>query len=394
MTVLFFLVFIVLILAELIKGLSANGTPPVLQKFSWQLGLAHFMWTHIMKIRIILAVELLALFLLAPAEERLPIIIGGILLGLVWYGVYWLFNKFWCGKYKFLPLTNPNFVSSADNTIDPKAQVIGISHNGVQKAYPVNMLFYHHQIPGEIGGHPTWATYCGLCRSGRIYDRLVDGQALDFALIGAITFNATFKDTQTGSWWRQETGEAVKGPHSGKSLEDMPTEQMTLENWLAKYPDSEILQYDPAFQKKYNFIGKLLNYEASLPGWHRQETPPLIIGVETGGSARAYDWNELQQKRLVNDELGTTSVLVLSAEDNSSAFVYERTVQGETLTFELNADVLTDSQTQSVWNQFGQCTAGELAGTQLTQLQSYQQFLRGWVDFRPGTDFYDFNARA
>ena len=49
---LFFITFIVLILAELIKGLSANGTPPVLQKYPWQLDLAHFMWSYIFSKRI------------------------------------------------------------------------------------------------------------------------------------------------------------------------------------------------------------------------------------------------------------------------------------------------------------------------------------------------------
>ena len=45
----FFSIFGVLILSELVKGLSANGTPPVLQRFSWQIDLAYFMWSNILK---------------------------------------------------------------------------------------------------------------------------------------------------------------------------------------------------------------------------------------------------------------------------------------------------------------------------------------------------------
>ena len=40
MTENFFIVFTGLVLVELTKGLSANGTPPVLQRFSWQMDLA------------------------------------------------------------------------------------------------------------------------------------------------------------------------------------------------------------------------------------------------------------------------------------------------------------------------------------------------------------------
>ena len=107
---LFFIVFTVLLLAELIKGLSANGTPPVLQKFSWQLDLAHIMWSYIGPIRIILAIVLLILFILILPQHIFELIFGGILFSAAWGFLYWLFNLFWVGKRKFKPLTHPNFV--------------------------------------------------------------------------------------------------------------------------------------------------------------------------------------------------------------------------------------------------------------------------------------------
>ena len=52
----YFIVLIGLVLAELTKGLSANGTPPFLQKLPGQMHLAHFMWSNIMLIRIVLII--------------------------------------------------------------------------------------------------------------------------------------------------------------------------------------------------------------------------------------------------------------------------------------------------------------------------------------------------
>jgi len=201
-----------------------------LQKFPWQLDLAHVMWKHIETIRTVGVVALVLVFFSLRTDEMSRAIPGSIVLGLIWAGIYWVFNHYWVGRVKFLPLGTPQFASAAESTIDPSLPVIGICVNGVAKAYPTSMLFYHHQVPDEIGGQPIWATYCGLCRSGRIYDRTVDGQTLDFKLVGAITFNAVFEDVNTGSWWRQETGEAVKGPQAGKALADIPFEQMSLEN--------------------------------------------------------------------------------------------------------------------------------------------------------------------
>ncbi|MEM6985114.1 MAG: DUF3179 domain-containing (seleno)protein [Pseudomonadota bacterium] len=389
---LFFVVFFVLVLAELTKGLSANGTPPVLQKFDWQIDLAHFMWTHIQTIRVVLVFLLVVLFFAMTGDQQIRVVPGSILLGMAWGGIYWLFNHYWVGRVKFKPLPNPSFAQAADSSVDPAVAVVGVTANGAAKAYPTSMLFYHHQVPDEIGGQPIWATYCGLCRSGRIYDRTVDGQTLDFQLVGAITFNAVFKDFQTNSWWRQETGEAVKGPQSGKALSDLPFQQMSLANWLEMHPDSDILQYDPDFKMQYVMRDRIMNYEASLPGWHMQETPPLVVGVEVGDAARAYDWNQLQRRRMVMDELGSTPLLVVSAADETFAAVYDRRVGGDTLNFEFADEVLTDTSSGSKWDQFGRCVEGQLAGTQLTALQSYQQYVRAWVSFHADTTFYDFNS--
>ncbi|MGR3636284.1 MAG: DUF3179 domain-containing (seleno)protein [Shimia sp.] len=390
MTTLFFVIFLLLILVELIKGLSANGTPPILQKFAWQMDLAHFMWSNIRMFRIVLAIALVVFASQAMAVAPVAVVLGTLIMGAVWAGIYWVFNHFWVGKVKFLPISQKVFLGAGENKVDPQLLVVGVERDGVQKAYPVNMLFYHHQITDEIAGKPIWVTYCGLCRSGRVYDIEVDGGGLAFSLVGAISFNAVFSDTRTGSWWRQETGEAAKGPMQGRQLEDIAFEQMSLENWLAKYPDSTVLQYDPAFVGKYNFLAKLLTYEASLPGWHRQETPPLVIGVETGGGVRGYDWGELQKARMVMDQVGETPLLVMSDAAGTSGFVYDRRIDGAALEFERADDALRDLGTGSVWDDFGRCVSGTLQGKQLGQLQSYQQFLRAWITFHPETTFYTF----
>lgn len=387
---LFVFLLITLIVLELLKGLSANGTPPVMQKFSWQLDLAYVMWSSIVALRVALGLALLALLIAAPVETRPWMIGAAVPLGLIWGGIYWVFNRFWVGKYKFLPITQKVFATADRNQVAPDIQVIGVDLGGLQRAYPANLLFYHHQITDEIAGHPIWATYCGLCRSGRVYDLNVEGKALEFGLVGAITFNAVFRDTATGSWWRQETGEAVKGPLQGRQLQDIPFEQMSLANWLAKHPGSEVLQYDPTFQQKYNFTAKLMSFEASLPGWHRQDTPPLVIGVEVGGQPRAYDWNSLKNRRIVQDNLAGTPLLVISDKARSSGFVYDRTLGGVAVDFELRGERLFDIETGSEWDDFGRCVKGDRTGAELRQIQSYQQFLRAWISFHPGTSFYEF----
>ncbi|MEC8641868.1 MAG: hypothetical protein VXZ67_03075, partial [Pseudomonadota bacterium] len=133
MTELFLILFAALVLTELIKGLSANGTPPVLQRFSWQMDLAHFMWSSILPLRIIFVLGLSAIFFGMPAEERMAVIPGSIALGLAWGFVYWLFNRYWVGRFKFLPITEKRFEGAANNMVGMDEQVLGIDHGGAQK---------------------------------------------------------------------------------------------------------------------------------------------------------------------------------------------------------------------------------------------------------------------
>jgi len=209
MTALFLLLIFGIALTELVKGLSANGTPPVLQKFSWQMELAYFMWSNIVLFRVVFALAIAVAFFFIPSEQKASAALISLPFFALWAGIYWVFNRYWVGRFKFLPITQKVFKTAQENQVDPSLMVIGVDINGAQKAYPVPMVFYHHQIPDEVGGQPIFATYCGMCRAGRVYDRIVDGHALELTLVGAISFNAVFRDHVTGTWWRQETGEAA-----------------------------------------------------------------------------------------------------------------------------------------------------------------------------------------
>ena len=386
----FYSVLVGLVLAELIKGLSTNGTPPILQKLPGQMHVAHFLWSNILLIRVVLILIAVAIVFLASGMARWIMVGSAVPLGLAWFGVFWFFTKVWNGRVKFPKLANKVFARVEDNALAPDVQVIGIDHGGMQKAYAVNMVTFHHQIVDRIGDLPIWVTYCGLCRSGRVYDINVDGQPLDFDLVGAIEFNATFEDKQTGTWWRQETGEAAKGKLAGRILEDVAFEQMSLSNWLQKHPDSLILQYDPQFTRRYTFIQKLQRFEATKPAWHMQETPSLVLGIDQDGEARGYDWEQLKAHGTVNDDLGSLALVITTDADGSSAAVYSRAIDGQVLDFTDDANGMTDAQTGSHWDFFGTCVRGDMKGKTLTQLQSYQQSVRSWITFHPDTSFFDF----
>ena len=93
-------------------------------------------------------------------------------------------------------------VNAAENKVDSQRLVIGIINNGEAKAYPIQFLGFHHQVQDSIGGMPVIVTYCTVCRTGRVFEPLVNGKQEQFRLVGMDHFNAMFEDKTTGSWWR------------------------------------------------------------------------------------------------------------------------------------------------------------------------------------------------
>src|SRR6185436_17744992 len=74
-------------------------------------------------------------------------------------------------------------VSAAQNKVDSNRLVLGVANNGEAKAYPIQFLGYHHQVQDTIGGRPVIVTYCTVCRTGRVYEPMVNGKHEKFRLV-------------------------------------------------------------------------------------------------------------------------------------------------------------------------------------------------------------------
>jgi hypothetical protein len=102
--------------------------------------------------------------------------------------------------------------------------------------------------------------------------------------------------------------------------------------------------------------------------------------------ARAYDWNELEEVKVIQDTLAGIPLLVTLEADSASFHVFNRDTLS--FTFDPATYILRDAQTQSSWNLQGYCTEGTLQGKQLPVVQSYQEFWHSWRTFRPQTTAY------
>jgi hypothetical protein len=119
-------------------------------------------------------------------------------------------------------------VSADKNKVDSNRLVIGVSINGEAKAYPIRFLGYHHHVQDTVGGKPILVTYCTVCRTGRVYEPIINGKHEKFRLVGMDHFNAMLEDATTKSWWRQENGVAIAGKLKGQQLPEVFSTQTSL----------------------------------------------------------------------------------------------------------------------------------------------------------------------
>ncbi len=274
--------------------------------------------------------------------------------------------------------------TAGDNKVDTNRLVIGVTINGESKAYPIRFLGYHHHVQDTVGGKSILVTYCTVCRTGRVFEPIVNGKKETFRLVGMDHFNAMLEDASTKSWWRQATGEAISGKLKGQQLPEVLSTQTSLAKWLQLNPASLIMQADPAFIEYYD---STMKYESGLSKNKLTGTDSLswkdkswIIGIKVGTARKAYDWNQLKNERIIHDQLNNIPVVLVLATDNKSFFAFETTTNQQLV---LKNDTLLLGSKHFTINGKGIDT-----NFSLKPLLAYQEFWHSWQSFNPGTKKY------
>jgi hypothetical protein len=267
--------------------------------------------------------------------------------------------------------------------VDRKRLVVGVEIGGEARAYPVQLVGYHHQVRDVVAGRAVLVTYCTVCRTGRVFAPTVGGRAESFRLVGMDHYNAMLEDSTTGSWWRQANGEAITGPRKGAALEEIPSRQVTLAVWLSLHPRSLVMQPDSTMLDRY---AKGFDYEtgASRKALTGTDTASWrdkswVVGMTLGGESKAYDWNRLRAERAINDVLGGRPLVLVLASDTASFFAFER--PDAATRFAIRGDSL-------VGGGRAYALSGRGADGALRPLSASQEFWHSWRTFQPGTGRY------
>jgi hypothetical protein len=391
-TFLLFLGLLILFATEILRVYFIMPFPG--SQHSNTIDLAYFISKNILWLRIIGLVivifPLISFFEHARVWKKILLSV----LVLFYLFIFYMFNfKFLADKMFYQP-KNKLLAPVVENKVDTNGLVIAAVINGQAKAYPIEIIGYHHQVQDTIGGEPVIVTYCTVCRTGAVFSPFINNVYQHFRLVGMDHFNAMFEDEKTKSWWRQVTGEAIAGPMKGNNLKELASSQMRLGAWIREYPNTFILQPDTVFKKEYD---DLSGYDSGTIKGSLEKRDSLswkkkswVVGIVQNNFSKAYDWNDLQKEKIINDTFHDVPVVIILENDSVTFHAFNRIVNGQTLAFSWNDNlkILQDDNTHSTWSWNGKCIDGQLKNSLLTPVQSYQEFWHSWQTFHANTMVY------
>ncbi|MBI3115575.1 MAG: DUF3179 domain-containing protein, partial [Candidatus Kerfeldbacteria bacterium] len=160
------------------------------------------------------------------------------------------------GKDGIPSIDAPKFVAvaaaDAAGIYDPEGLGISLTVGQTTRFYPFQILVWHEIVNDTVDGRPIAVTYCPLCGTGIVYDRTIDGQAVEFGVSGKLyQSDLLMYDRKTESLWAQIEGRAVVGPLVGQRLTLIDAQNITWQEFKTKYPNGQVLSTDTGHARNY-----------------------------------------------------------------------------------------------------------------------------------------------
>jgi Protein of unknown function (DUF3179) len=217
-------------------------------------------------------------------------------------------------------IDKPKFIhANQASYLEPTDRVLGLSLSSKSKAYPIKILNYHEIVNDFFDKKAVVITYCPLCGSGTAYSSQVNGINTTFGVSGLLyNSDVLLYDRETESLWSQLLSRAISGSQKGTSLEMLPLNHTSWQDWQKKYPETMVLSNQTGFDRDYSRspYGNY-NQDESLyfpinqlnKDYHPKEN---VIGLIFNGKTKVYPFAELSKvKTPFNDAIGKHTITVV-----------------------------------------------------------------------------------
>ena len=231
-----------------------------------------------------------------------------------------------------------------------------------------------------------------------VYTRTVEGEELNFGVSGKLYKDALVMfDRETNSLWTQVDGSVLRGELEGRQLTRVPALQTSWKQWKKLHPDTLVLKKAARERKEKGSFYADYHANPGMMGINDTQNPDsrlpgksLVVTVRDGNDALAVPVEKLEKKPLHQTEVAGTPLAVVFDRNSETARVFDRRVEGRTLSFEVGrrrGEIhLRDAETGTLWSGLtGKAVKGELAGKELKAVPHMVNYWFAWAAYNPRT---------
>ena len=304
----------------------------------------------------------------------------------------------------------------------PDDKVFGVNINGDIRAYPHNVGWWHEIMNDVVGGIPIVVSFCPLTSTGLMFDgRGTDGR-MELGVSGLLfNNNLIMYDRRDGesspTLYPQMIAKGVSGPRISEELKQLPMIETTWRFWQALYPETKVIsglgeEYLPGIYTSYPYgtsQGRVQDYRTNDDDISFENIPnlkdnplidlfpikSLVLGVRFGEIAKAYPFQNMGERAVINDIVGGNPIVVLFHAEEDFAIAYEGSFEGAPLTFDMVSSnnpampfFMKDRETGTVWDMLGSAKEGINRGAQLKLVPAHQAMWFAWATFWQNTGIY------
>ncbi len=231
-------------------------------------------------------------------------------------------------------ISNPKLVTAdqADH-VNANDRIVGITLDGIAKAYPVSILNWHEIVNDEINDQAFAITYCPLCGTAVAFDANINGKVTEFGVSGLLyNSDVLLYDRNTESLWSQISSNAVAGKLVGTKLKRIPISHTTWQDWSSKHPDTLVLSDDTGYSRNYArnpYAGyeesRSLFFAVSNRAPDTYHPKELVVGLDIDGVYKAYPFIELEKnaKSKFSDSVNGKKITVNWDDKNRAVNIFD-----------------------------------------------------------------------
>ena len=165
--------------------------------------------------------------------------------------------NWWPWKDWIPAINNPKFLTIKDSEkhlefLSSKSQGLSIKIWWQARFYPYNILVWHEIINDSLWDTKIAITFCPLCWSGIVFERIVEWKEVKFWVSWKLyESNLLMYDDLTETLWSQSLWEALVWDYTWVKLKHIKSNLLTFEQFKNKYPNWEVLSNNTWFNRNY-----------------------------------------------------------------------------------------------------------------------------------------------